>query len=151
MKGSKKLHIFLDINGVLNNRSSVLEGIFFLPEKIKLVNILLYEYNPTLVISSDWKHVYSIENIKFALDMAGLMQLIDFTHTNNVNFIGGKENEIMNYIKEYKLEKNQFVIFDDDDFSDKFITDHHIKVDPNVGLTYDNIFQAKTLFNLQPN
>ena len=36
-----KLHIFLDINGVLNNRSSVLEGIFFLPEKIKLVKIYL--------------------------------------------------------------------------------------------------------------
>ena len=45
-----KLHIFLDINGVINNKGSVLEGVFFLPEKVKLINILLYDYNPVLVI-----------------------------------------------------------------------------------------------------
>jgi hypothetical protein len=146
-----KLHVFLDINGVINNRASVLEGVYFLPEKVKLVNILLFDYNPVLVICSDWKHVYSEEKLKFALDMAGLLQTVDVTSTVNISYYDGKEAEILDYINEYELDKNQFIILDDKEFFDPLITSHHVRVNPETGLTYDDINVAKIIFDLQPN
>ena len=150
MNNSKPKYLFLDIDGVLNSFDdyklqgrSFLENInnisFVLGDKqIDLINEVIENYNPTIIISSYWRNRCSIKEMQEIFEDNGFLGSIeDFTSKD------GKEHlERWKQIKEYIDNNNvlNYIILDDTQL-DKNNTQYAnwIQTDSYVGLTKDHI------------
>jgi len=140
--------IFLDIDGVLNTRTTCTKSFLnhtFDAEPIRVLNEILKLTCTNIVISSTWrmgKNVQKLQNIftknNIIGDVVGLTPIIN----NNK----GREEEIQKYLDDHS-NITSFIIIDDDDFDlQKF---HYclIHINSDVGLEQKNIQQAVNILN----
>jgi len=141
--------IFLDIDGVLNNTSSMHEGVHLLPEKCLLIDSLCNDTGAVIVVSSTWRLCYDIKILETLLWRSGISStnIIDVTpDIPNKGSIRGMEIE--KWLSETKENIESFVILDDDSDFFHHQTSFFVKIDRDAGITRRNCEQAKKILNV---
>ena len=147
-------YLFLDIDGVLNSFDDYnmtgkeflkkLNDISFILSKkqIRLLNEIVKEYNPKIVLSSYWRTRYSIDEINKMFKENGCVgQIIDMTDDN-----GKEHKERWSQIKRYidKHNVKNFIILDDDELGKEAY--NHIRTNPYMGIDKKHIKEIKKIW-----
>lgn len=112
--------IFLDLDGVLvresplNKISTIKEEVSFTPECLKqLENILRQFHNYRIVISSSWKELFTLSEIKsrFSPDIA--VNVVGVTPNDDDPSAFYRYREVLQYLKDYQLEDVFWIAIDD--------------------------------------
>lgn len=145
--------IFLDIDGVLNSRESMTrnkdKGRYCdLPdiEHIKHLNKILEETNAKIVISSCWRHSYTVFGLATILYLCGMKEDKVIDVTPRVRLSRSRGEEIAQWLKDTHYDIEKIVILDDDRDMSKLM---HVlvKVDGQIGLTYQDAEEAIKMLN----
>ena len=113
---SKRKVIFLDIDGVLaTERTQQIEkrkwynekAYPFEPKSIKSLNQILEKVDTDIVLTSDWRRVFSLVEI----DKVFKFNKLEQSPNDYSKVLHNRDKEIRDYVKENKLSK--FVIIDD--------------------------------------
>ncbi len=148
--------VFLDIDGVLNNRLHLL-GLVGLcrsdfrlmidPEKVELLNMILRATGAVIVVSSSWRHGRSLDELRMILADRGLRgDVIDVTPDASVLKgpapHGGwmRGHEIEAWLDAHPTHSEFVVLDDDDDMAG--VQDHLIQTSFDDGLTLEHVEQA---------
>jgi len=149
---TRKVYIFLDVDGVLNSLRSLvamgdLKGESLDPLALRLLQVLCESYaaegySPRIVISSDWRLKYS------ASDMAARLNPVHSPHvviegcTPNSKTALSRGNEIEEYLisKDINFASTAWLALDDQPLGAN--DSMRVQIDPTVGLTHDNIDEA---------
>ena len=166
-------YIFLDIDGVLNNKDYILlhkEKLASIDEsKLKLLSDFCNKYNCNVILSSSWRSTLN-DNLLPLKDFITLFNgdktlsrgkyMIDLFKTYNLPLLGKTTNyktfrgdQILDYVENNFSDNDHFVILDDEDdkisyyFGDRFIkTDFY-----GEGLTENHLNLIKSKLNLKEN
>ncbi len=129
--------IFIDIDGVLINDGFNQNGLTqFNPELVENLNILTNKLNANLVVSSSWKHEYTLKELKKIFKRNGVFaRVIDVTPNLEP---GQRGEEIYNWLTEHEQFISYLVIDDDVWDIPEWIPEHRfVQVNSMKGL--DNI------------
>ena len=121
--------IFLDIDGVLNSDSffKAKEGSpemhpdapnyhenialeMFDPKAISLLNTIVEKTQAVIVISSSWRLAFTLDDLRFILNKAGL--IADIFDKTDFKFSSTRYNEINWWLRDHK-DIDSFIILDD--------------------------------------
>lgn len=147
---SQPKYLFLDIDGVMNSfddykmsgkkfMKNIHKLTFKLSKKqIKLINKIVENYNPKIILSSYWRTRYSLDEInKIFKDKGFKGTIADYTDHK-----GEEHDDRWNQIKRY-IDKNQvknYIILDDEHITkDSTVVPNFIKTDSYVGLTKNSL------------
>lgn len=119
--------LFLDIDGVVNNRTSNMKTHFPLDEYCAfLIGKIQLDTNCKVVLSSAWRHLPDgIEEIK--------KRVVDIYDTTGQCCSGIRGVEIYNWVQKHKPEK--YAILDDDSDMLLWQKDHFFQTKSEVGIT----------------
>lgn len=148
--------LFLDIDGVLNSvnyymtrvRGEVPTSVFEYhstdldPTAVDLLKNFVLEYNIDIVLSSTWRKLFAISEIKDLFTLAGWegIPIIDFTPV--LHTIRGEE--IQKWYNMFESEYDEYVIIDDDaDFLPSQLEYNFVHVSGTTGLLPKHIEQMK--------
>jgi hypothetical protein len=151
--------IFLDFDGVLNNADWISEiqrkkeylSMFekhereFDPSKVKLMSDFALEIGASVVISSSWRKLHTLEELQIMLHKAGFdpsIPIIDVTPDSPNGFRG---SEVEAWINGTHHSIEDHVIFDDD--GDFHYDQPLVKTSWDDGLCDFHIERAKELLN----
>ena len=105
--------VFLDIDGVLNNKASFANGIEIIPEKVLLVNEICGITGAKIVLSSAWRFSHDLSEIKFTkkskrrsflTEITGLSKNLVYLPSNDISFIA----PLINNFSFKPLSKNKY-------------------------------------------
>lgn len=131
------MHIFLDIDGVLNNAKNKNDelGLDISPRNVAVLKDLLKKLKSyTIIISSDWK--YCLTDLDLFSTYYGILYKDITENISLYNSMSREERryqEIHKYIKKHKVE--DYVIIDDLELDDK----NQILTDAKFGLQYKDV------------
>lgn len=143
--------IFLDIDGVLNSRSSIERFNStrrLCPDACRNLKDLVEQTDSKIVISSTWRLSFTLDQIIEAINQAHSWEnwsnvIIDKTpHLRS----GIRQEEIDTFLDHIGCHCN-FVVLDDD--NGDIFTPLFVHVDRLIGLTENDVIFAKELFNVQ--
>lgn len=169
------LYIFLDCDGVINNKQTFLEmaktrketGIHSDPIDEKNMSILadfIHKHNAKVVLSSSWRAGLN-DDLTPEYPDGGCARLLKTLKENNIELVGKTDrlydpdyweraNEILKYVEDNLSSDDNFIIFDDDDVygegreSDREKIDRHfVKTSFETGLTEEHILKAERFLN----
>lgn len=153
---------FLDIDGVLNSKSSVesarrvlsnrreciyVDETCFCPTAISNLNVLIEDINNLwIVISSSWRVFHHLEEIKSMLAMAGFLypwRILDKTPKGSTRGL-----EITKWLERNAeaLEVHSFFAIDDDDFDMDPIKSHLVHTNGDHGFLWEHVVEIKKGF-----
>lgn len=154
-------YIFLDIDGVLRTYNSDLEhskrlGVpifrgtdrLFDNKCVDNLNEIIYLTGAKIVITSNWRLRLTFDELKEALRRRGIVGLIDgVTKLQEVKNspipLGNRGLEILRYIQNKGLKKNDYIVLDDqiNDIINFITFDRVYKIDPMKGITSSDVDQ----------
>lgn len=139
--------LFLDVDGVLNTRVGSLDE-----DKLVWLQCLLLMTRAVLVVSSSWRTVPDqYERLVGTLARRGLHPVSctpDLTiKKGDLHLSKDRWQEIEAWLQE-NPQVDQFVILDDLPWMGP-LSQHHIKVNPEIGLTHNNVLDALVNFQRQ--
>jgi hypothetical protein len=142
--------IFLDIDGVLNTESSLVKGIHICPDKVVLLYEVVKETDCKVVISSSWRLLYTLTEIKEILYLSGFRdRYVIIDHTPFIHEFGKKFDrkfsrgfEIARWIGS-RHEVYNYVILDDIDEFLPYQKSRFVHIDSELGLTENNLENIK--------
>lgn len=151
--------VFLDVDGVLNNRTSMFlstKGIHPTAKRtlytmdvgcVRLFKFLLDETDSKFVISSSWRRntVSESHRVFTALDWCGFTDAKKYCVGVTPRLAANRGVEIDWWLN--KNETEQFVVIDDDSF-DIHQKDHFVRTDHEAGLTVKDVYKAIKIFEL---
>lgn len=136
--------LFLDIDGVLNDKSWAHWMTFNPPKVDRLAHInpflvanlcfVLHECPDVfIVISSSWRHRYTVDELREILSRFGLppARILGMTSRKDDNPRGER---ILEWLVDNKVQDNFFLIVDDDEDM-SYLWPHHFHTDGDLGLT----------------
>lgn len=138
--------IFLDIDGVLNNtqtyknpnKAKALNGSWFEPEKVELLNRILQKTKTGIVLTSAWRWEDHYKNIEMmgSLGISGAYRgRVDDLHSVT------RGEQIQDFLDKTPQIIDKFIILDDEnDMGD--LGEYLIQTDRAFGLTEENVQQA---------
>ncbi len=134
--------IFLDFDGVVNafNEPESLRQLS--PRCVKLLNKLIERTDTYIVITSTWRILHAIEDLRQILVNSGFQfpeRIIGITPRG-----GRRGTEIEEWLKQPTEEVESFIILDDDSDMEPFL-DRLIQTDSDTGLTTNDIKRAVLL------
>lgn len=143
--------LFLDFDGVLNNRKFLLESEEEDPDReldpkaMRLVNDLISRSGAEVVVSSSWRMGKAIPTLQRILDNAGFNgRVLDATPEIDVLPDGTRAirgNEIQHWLTTTDHEVESFVILDDDsDMGD--LMPYLVQTSFDTGITQDHVERA---------
>jgi hypothetical protein len=128
--------LFLDVDGVLNTDSQLLENsiIFIDDEKVKILKYIIDKTDAKIILSSDWR--INNETLCFVTKALDKYNLEIFSVTKQMIF-GYRDAEIKLWLKENIKENSNssFAIIDDCPLAE--IKGHFFKTFSDIGLTKD--------------
>jgi len=145
--------IFLDFDGVMNNRQWSLDAwdkhnnpYLFDPQNVAALNRITDQTGAKIVISSSWRHGWDLPKLRAHLLEQGVKaEVIDITPTGSLmdHFPEdwGRGHEIDLWLKEHTDGKAVFVILDDDNDMVPHL-DRHIHTSMKRGLTMEQAGRA---------
>jgi hypothetical protein len=146
--------IFLDVDGVLNTpmtwggrREKGMDA-----DKVERLNALVEELDALIVISSAWRHAYTLTELKQFLHARGLSnpeRIIDITPTIELSRRG---EEIKKWFAENGFADTPFVAIDDqwEDSFDKHIgREHYVLTSIRDGITNHIIMAVREKLKAQ--
>lgn len=159
--------IFLDIDGVLNanvetdsRKKEISDGKLIDSDKIELLSQLVEQTSAKIVLHSGWKYWFDenitplrieAENLVNLLNEKGL-KIYDITPDlasdeikKSKRFSLVKASEILKWIDMNPVDK--WIVLDDLDLHNPFVSEHQIMTDPQIGLTQSDIDKAQKLFS----
>lgn len=158
---------FLDIDGVLNGEGSKNEK-DFLPEAIKVLNILNKKYDIKIVLCSSWRGSYPFKYIENLFKEKGILaELYDVTpwYVGEEKLVSfsmsemeymkqcspdkGRNAEILKYIRLHGIKR--FVILDDYYYSCKALNRHAIQTEAwgkNSGLRLSHLKRIEEILSM---
>lgn len=162
MKEEPEKYLFLDVDGVCNNetynklwREHGLDKYYHFfqsssvdPHNIIVLKELVTQYLPgiRIVISSDWRYnVASLNELKKAFVQFGVPLWVDITPLSSRFDRFCREKEILQYIKEHDIEKEQIAILDDINFFDE-LSDRFVQTDYRDGFTHKDKDKVARMF-----
>lgn len=133
--------IFLDIDGVLVTRGSLKKASGlrspFDPDCVEALNFLVEESKAVIVVTSSWKRILGLEELKDVFEHHGVIAEMIAT---TPNILGSRGDEIERWLTG-KDRIESFVILDDD--SDMFpYEDNLVRTDSSSGLTLESVNKA---------
>lgn len=105
--------LFLDIDGVLNSASTMKHGVHLCNKRIVMLSRLCKELDLKVVISSSWREIYDLRELKELLHrtgFGGIPRVIDVTGNDTR---GNRGTEIKAWLDAHP-EVVQYAIIDDD-------------------------------------
>jgi hypothetical protein len=105
--------LFLDFDGVLNSASTMKHGVHLCNKRIVMLSQLCKELDLKVVISSSWRILYSLSELKEMLHRTGFsgrQRIIDVTNEHNK---GHRGTEINEWLTRHP-EVTKYAIIDDD-------------------------------------
>jgi hypothetical protein len=105
--------LFLDIDGVLNSASTMKHGVHLCNKRIVMLSQLCKELDLKIVISSSWRLLYDLRELKEMLNRTGFsgrQRIIDVTNEHNT---GHRGIEIKIWLTAHP-EVTRYAIIDDD-------------------------------------
>lgn len=156
------MFIFLDIDGVLNNRTSMFladKGLYAPNNRtydsmdvgcVRLFEYLVKTTNSKFVISSSWRKKTKQESIHVfdALELCGFKDAYDYCVGVTPKLSTGRGSEIESWLSNRKVDN--YVILDDDSF-DIHQVDHLVKTEHEIGLTVNDMLKAMKILNFHTN
>jgi hypothetical protein len=124
--------IFLDIDGVMSTAQCWGKGsdnewgaYMFDPKCVKVLNEILKETDADIILSSDWKHHYTLHEMKCIFThnkvIKGPVGFTPALPTNGMDLEGGRVNEIKLWIKNNAWKNDtKWVAIDDMNMSETF-------------------------------
>lgn len=158
--------VFLDIDGVLNsnfwcenNQREISNGILIDKDKVKLLSTLVKTTSAKIILHSGWRFWFDsnlkslrIEAEKLVdifqregLSIEGVTQDLtteEIRLTKKFSLV--KADEILLWISEHKDVQN-WIVIDDLDLHNSEIEQHQIKTDNTIGLTVEDLENAKKM------
>jgi hypothetical protein len=151
--------VFLDIDGVLNNGKFLTYTAEHAsidpwpnghidPEAIKHLNWLLEQSDASVVISSSWRIILKLVQIREVLNKEGFRGRIigstpNLSHLDTAEKPSCRGHEIQYWLDNYKREKIEgFVILDDDPDMAHLTDTNFVQTDWYEGLTADKAQEA---------
>lgn len=163
-------YIFIDIDGVLNSGKFLLkyidEDIAIDDRPVKLLSELIHKYSAKIILSSSWRRhytengelrdgdypkerdLYLIQTLyKYNIAISGRTR-VGISKYGDPYDEGNRAEEIQEFIDKNLVEGDNYVIFDDEDFTGTLLTfgKHFIQTKWEKGLTKRNIKKAKKVF-----
>lgn len=135
--------IFLDIDGVLNTNESLDKNIAILPEKVAMLQNIASRTSASIIVSSDWKHSFTLNEITKILYCAGLVNVGVIGFTADDKHMDSIRGENIEGTLQSKIYGN-YVILDDlgrHNFYDYQLS-NLVQTDPSLGLTYMDVENA---------
>jgi hypothetical protein len=152
---NSKPHIFLDIDSVLalNNEMYVENDKHWYPKfnkyrlnkgAVKILNEICVKVDPIIILSSDWKHDYSIADMNEYFEWCGILyEISDYTSSLwKVRFVSFQQleecraSEILLYVHEREIEN--YVAIDDLDLSPWIPNNFVHTPNSNMGIKQSN-------------
>ena len=152
-----KKYLFLDIDGVLNSFNdynmsgkSFLENLHKLSfvlsnNQIKILNTIVKEYNPIIILSSYWRTRYSLEELNNIFKKNGFIgEISDVTNETGEEH-KDRWKQIKSYIDEHKIK--DYIILDDEDITrKKEKINNFIRTDSYEGLTKNHLKEIREIW-----
>ncbi len=142
--------LFLDIDGVLNNQTHFqnkqIDTSRFDKTNVSALNKIVEETNAKVVISSTWRVLYSLEELKEIFKEEGvkadIMGYTESLHNVETFEMASRGFEISEWIRKNQNSfkngiENYAIIDDEDDFLDSQ-KEHFFPTDGTIGLTENN-------------
>lgn len=137
--------VFLDIDGVLNCESDLFYGIMINKDSVGRVNLLCRNHKAKIVISSSWRNLYRLNDIRMMLKDHGMDNNIIIDQTPVLN--GTRGQEIEKWI-DNRGDIDGYVILDDDgDFLD-YQLPFLVKTSFKLGFTEDKLEEANKVLSI---
>ena len=161
--------IFLDIDGVLNTKSSFGQGkkdkygYKFDPNSVNNLAKIIEEIGADIVISSSWKCMGVLKLQRMWKDRGLPGRIVDVTpdfmsdkllmneELGNMDHLCNRGCEIKRWLMQHKDEEVQYVIIDDMDDILLEQQAYFIQTDPEIGISAIDVVKAKLLFQKQEN
>jgi len=136
--------LFLDIDGVLNSTHDIQRGVQLDPSKVLLVEGACLATGARIVISSNWRFLHDVEELKWLLKVAGLRRSRVVGVTPGSTESRGRE--VLSYLQEVwgrgSWSDYRYVILDDDsDFLPEQIP-RLVRTNKKYGLTVSDANRA---------
>ncbi len=124
--------IFLDIDGVIctsscygRGKNNKWDAYMFDPKAVSLLNFILQETGAEIILSSDWRHTYSLQEMREIFCHNGVIKgPIGFTTRSKTytgdNLEGGRADEILAWIEVHAWKGDiKWVAIDDLNMSER--------------------------------
>ncbi len=146
-------YIFLDVDGVLNNKNHYerlhkkyggkffMENMPFNLRSVKNLKKVVSKTNAKIILTSSWRHSERCMTVlKAVLAWYGL-KITDVTKDSKDHSRG---LEILNYITEHKIPEKEVIIIDDEmyDIDFYFNNDHIVMVDWTKGYNREKMWET---------
>lgn len=128
--------IFLDIDGVMNNQQR--GSLKFEQEAIVALNYITDETKAQIVVSSDWRHYFSVQGLRLLFDSHGITGCVRETTPNKES----RSLEIKECVS-WAPSPESYICLDDM----KLEGHPQILVDGRTGLTIQNAYDAVEILN----
>lgn len=155
IKGAKEdKYLFLDIDGVMNSFDDYnmtgeeflkkINDISFVISKkqIDLLNHIVEEYNPKIVLSSYWRTRYPIEKINEIFKENGFKGAVIAKTDEKGEEHRDRWKQIKRFIDKNNVEN--YIILDDDSLGNE--AKKHIKTDSYIGIQKEHIDKIKRMW-----
>ena len=128
--------IFLDFDGVIHSVNEKHTNEF---NRISYIEHIVKNTNAKIVISSDWRFVYTLDAIKKHLLPSLMDYIIDETPFININI--SRETEISLFLKETSHNIKNYVIIDDIKVCEKesSMFSNFVRTNGHIGITEDDV------------
>lgn len=152
---TRKRIVMLDFDGVINKERRFYDGLPIERELAQKVAHLVTALDASVVVSSDWRHHYNLQELRTILQHFGDLdpkRVLGTTHTPREQGSGIRGEEIARWLERHK-HPVQLAVLDDNHlgrFNMDVVRPWFIKTNPRYGVTKANLQQAKALLTSGP-
>lgn len=138
--------IFLDVDGVLNNKATIAMGVHLDNQKLVMLSRFVDEYDLDVIISSSWRGAWEIQDLKEVLRVAGFKAIHKIVGYTPRGFgFACRGEEIQSVLDANKDKIESYVIFDDDSDMLESQEANFVQTTFDIGLTYQHLDAAKQI------
>lgn len=147
--------VMLDIDGVINRDGQWYGDIAVEARLAHRVGQLVAQCDAQVVISSDWRHFYGLEDLRSILNYFGSIpahRVLGTTHVPRVQGTGIRGQEIQQWLQTHGQPARLVIL--DDNYLGRFcmagVWEWFVKTNPRYGITKANLTQAQALLTDGP-